>query len=299
MRSKKLQARHRISKWAHGSVCALAALMVADHSLAATPASEPTGPTAVWVEPAVRNEVQILQQQGSFSVRYRERKIDAKGDTTRLLIEAKEGGVARLIERNGKPITAAEDAAERARLQVAMEHPEEFVRHHHREASARSDAIELVKLLPKAMIYSYAPSQPQLRDEKSPQIVLDYSPDPKFHPPTMLSQSLTGFAGRVWIDEETKHVIRIEGHVLHPVNFGFGILARLYPGGTVALEQVDAGDGHWVYSHVEDHLVVRAMMVKTVSNNVDMRSSRIEPLPALVSYQEAIRMLLAAPVPLL
>lgn len=289
--------KHRRPRGIQAGAYALVAL-ISVSCCAATP-SEPAGAASAWVQAAVHNEVQILQQQGTFSVQYRERKIDAKGDTTRLMIEAKEGGVARLIERDGKPISAADDAAERARLQDALQHPEEFVRHHRRDASTRNDAIELVKLMPKAMLYTYTPGQPQLPDVKAQQIVLDYTPDPKFHPPTMLSQSLTGLAGRVWVDEETKHVTRIEGHVLHPVNFGFGILARLYPGGTVALEQVNAGDGHWIYSHVEDHLVVRAMMIKTVNNNVDMRSSHIEPLPALVGYQEAIRMLLAAPVPLL
>jgi hypothetical protein len=261
-------------------------------------AANPAGPTSTWVEAAVQNEVTILQQQGTFSVLYNERKIDAKGDVTRLIIESREGGVARLIERNGEPITAAEDAAERTRLEEIANHRDDFLRHHRRDASTRNDAIALMKLMPTAMIYTYTPGQPQLPNVKSPQTVLDYTPDPKFHPPTMLSEALTGLAGRVWIDAANKHVVRIEGKVLRPVNFGYGILARLYPGGTVALEQVDAGDGHWVYSHVEDHLVVRAMMVKTVNQSVEMRSTHIEPLPTLLSFQEAIKKLLATPVPL-
>ena len=281
-------------------LCLLATLMGAGRSPANTPRSttDPSGSSDAWVEASVQNEVAVLQQQGTFSVQYRERKVDARGDVTRIVIEAKEGGVARLIERNGKPITAAEDAAERIRLQDTMNHPDEFAHHHRRDIATRNDAVAMVKLMPKAMIYTFAAGQPQLPNEKSPQVVLDFTPDSKFHPPTMLSQALTGFAGRVWIDETTKHVTRIEGRVLRPVNFGFGLVARLYPGGTFALDQVDAGDGHWVYSHVEDHLVVRAMMVKTMTESVDMRSSEIEPLPALLGYQDAIRKLLAMPIPL-
>jgi hypothetical protein len=260
--------------------------------------ANPAGPASAWVDAAVRNEVTILQQQGTFSVQYTERKIDTKGDVTRLIIESREGGVARLIERNGEPITAAEDAAERTRLGETANHRDEFLRHHRHDASTRNDAVALMKLMPTAMIYTYAAGQPQLPNVKSPQTVLDFTPNPKFHAPTMLSEALTGFAGRVWIDEANKHVTRIEGKVLHPVNFGFGILARLYPGGTVALEQVDAGDGHWVYSHIEDHLVVRAMMVKTVNQSVEMRSSHIEPLPALLGFQDAIKKLLATQIPL-
>ena len=251
-----------------------------------------------WAEAASQNEVAILNQQSTFSVRYRERKKDAKGDTTRDMVEAKEGGVARLVERDGKPITAAEDTAERARLQDAMSHPAEFIRHHRRDVSTRNDAIALLRLMPKSMLYTYAEGQPQPPDAKATQVVLDFTPDPNFSPPTMLSEVLTGLAGRVWIDEATKHVTRVEAHVIRPVNFGFGIVAKLYPGGTIVFEQADAGDGHWMYTHIDEHLVVRALMLKTMTENVEMRSAHVEPLPKLVGYQEAIKLLLSTSIPL-
>ena len=259
---------------------------------------QPAGDPTVWATAAARNEVQILQQQGSYSVRYRERKIDSKGDTTREIIETKQGGVARLVERDGKPITAADDAAERARLQDALAHPDEFIRHHHRDDGMRNNIIEVIQLMPKAMINTYTPGQPQPPGATSRQVVLDFTPDPKFHPPTMFSEVLTGFQGRVWIDESTQTMTRIEGKVLHPVNFGFGIVARIYPGGTIDFEQKDAGSNHWVYSNVNEHLMVRALMVKTMPENVQMTSSKIEILPSLVTYQDAIHTLLAEQIPL-
>ncbi|QMV19850.1 hypothetical protein GOB94_15030 [Granulicella sp. 5B5] len=285
-------------------VCGCMGLMALGGMMAwSAPASgargtEPDETPVSWVEAAVQNEVGLLLQQGTFSVSYRERKIDAKGDTTREIVESKEGGVARLVERNGKPITAVEDAAERARLQDALNHPDEFLRHHHRDNGMRDDVSKLVKLMPQAMTYSYTPGQPQPANAKSLQIVLDFEPNPKFHPPTMMSELLTGLAGRVWIDAETKHVTRIEGRVLHPVNFGFGIVARIYPGGTIVFEQARMNDGHWIYSHVDEHLTVRALLVKTVPENVQMTSYDVEPMQGLIGYQDAIRRLLAMPIPL-
>jgi hypothetical protein len=260
--------------------------------------AQPAGDPTTWAIAAAKNEVRILQQQGFFSVRYRERKIDSKGDTTREIIESKQGGVARLIERDGKPITAAEDAAERGRLNDALTHPDDFIRHHHRDDSMRNNIIQVIQIMPKAMINTYTPGQPQPPGATSRQVVLDYAPDPKFHPPTMFAEVLTGFQGRVWIDPLTQTMTRIEGKVLHPVNFGFGILARIYPGGTLEFEQTNAGANHWVYSNVDEHLIVRALMVKTMPENVKMTSSNIEMLPSLMSYQDAIHMLLAEQIPL-
>jgi hypothetical protein len=257
-----------------------------------------TGPVSAWVEAATRNEVELIRQQGAFSVRYKEHKVDAHSDTTRLVIESKQGAVARLIERNGKPITVAEDTAERARLQEAVDHPEDFYKHHRKDAQQRHDAIQIVQLMPQALLFSYTPGQPQRPDAKSAEVVLDFQPNPAFHPPTMLSEVLTGLQGRVWIDANSQRVTRIEGHVLKQVNFGFGMLAKLYPGGTLTLEQTPVGGGHWIYSNLEEHLTVRALMVKTLPENMHIGATEIQLLPALLSYQDAIRALLAVPIPL-
>ena len=113
----------------------------------------------------------------------------------------------------------------------------------------------------------------------------------------MLSELLTGLEGRVWIDVETQRVTRIEARVLHVVNFGFGFVARLYPGGTVEFEQTNVGGNHWAFSHLDEHLLVRALMVKTMPENAKMTSSDFEMMPSAVSYQDAIKMLLAMPLP--
>lgn len=257
----------------------------------------PAGEPRAWAEAAAQNEIVIIQHEGTQPLRYRVRKHNDKGDTTRETIETPQGSVARLIERNGAPLAADEDAAERQRLEDVLAEPDEFLRHHKHDQSTHDYAIQLVKLMPTAMIFSYAPGQPQPANAEAKQVVLDFHPDPNFHPPTMVSNLLTGLEGRLWIDATTKHVTRAEGHILHPVNFAFGIVARIYPGGSIEFEQADAGAGHWVYSHVTERLTVREMMVKTVPENAEFNASDFRLLPAPVDWQQAIHLLLAMPVP--
>lgn len=254
-------------------------------------------PPVFWVQAAAQNETAIVQQART-SLRYRVRKIDARGDTTRETIESKQGGVARLIERDGRPITAQEDAAERVRLQAALASPEEFLRHHKHDNESRQYTLELVQLMPSAMIYSYAPGQPQPSGTQSRQIVLDFHSDPHFHPPTMIADLLTGISGRLWIDASSQRLTRAEAHIVRPVNFGWGVVGRIFPGGTLEFEQADAGGGRWVYSHLSENLTVRELMVKTVPVHTEMSSSEFQLLPSLISYQDAIRILLAEKIPL-
>ena len=273
-----------------GTLCHGQQTIVSDPSLERSPVS--------WIEAAAKNENAIVQDAGTSSVSYRVHKVDAKGDTVREVIESRQGSVARLIEHDGKPITAAEDAAERARLQAALASPEEFLRHHKRDNVTREYAMELVRLMPSAMIYSYAPGQPQPSGAPSRQIVVDFRPDPNFHPPSMIADLLTGLAGRFWIDATTERVTRAEAHVLRPVNFGWGVVGRIFPGGTIEFEQADAGDNRWVYSHLHEHLTVRELMVRTVPVNTEMSAWNLRVLPNVASYQDAIHMLLAEQIPL-
>jgi hypothetical protein len=258
----------------------------------------PHGDPKLWADAAVRNELGIINSEGNFPVRFRERKIDTKGDTTREVIETQQGTVARLVQRNGQPLTADEDAAERDRLNSDAASPEQFMRHHKRDNTTRDSVLQLVRMMPQAMVFSYAPGQPQPKGLTATQIVLDFRPDPAFKAPTVAADLLTGVEGRVWVDAQTQCMTRVEAKILHPINFGFGFLARLYPGGTVEFEQGPAGGDRWVYRHVEEHVTVRALMVKTLPVNVEMTSWDFRLMPSPVPYQEAIKMLLAMPISL-
>lgn len=262
-------------------------------------AQMPSGTPRAWADAAAANQLQIINADGKVPLRYRIRKVDAKGTTTREVIESREGNVARLIQRNGSPLTSEEDSAERERLQSILESPGNFLSRRQRDGAARGYALELVRAMPQAMLWTFAPGQPQSPNARSPQVVIDFVPNPSFRPPTLLTEALTGIAGRLWIDSQTHCVTRIQGRILHPVDFGWGgILARISEGGTVEFEQAEANDRRWVYSHLSEHLTVREVLVHTVRENTEMDASDVHVLPAPTSYRDAIRALLALQIPL-
>lgn len=269
----------------------------AGSTIAETPSSVPSGTPNSWVEAAVRNELAIIQDN-HHPMRYFVRNVDRKGDRTREIIESVQGNVSRLIQRDGKPLTAAEDAAERERLNEILTSPSDFLKHQEREGAGRNYAIQLIKLLPEAGLYSYTPGQPQPPGATSPQIVMDFRPNPAFHPPTMIAELLTGLKGRVWIDSRTATMTRIEGDVLRPVNFGWGLVARVYPGGHLEFEQTLVERKRWAYSHLDVNVTVREVMLHTVNDKTKMSTWNFQLLPSPLSYQEAVHALLARQVPL-
>ena len=258
-------------------------------------------PPKTWAVETAANEILVIQHPDSF-LRYHMHVVDEKGDQLRDQIETRDGSVARLIGRNGRPITPEEDAAERDRLKDLLDSPAMFARHVEKERGNKKLGADLLKLMPDAMIWSYAPGQPQSglnrsgSNEGSPEVVLDFKPDPNWSPPTMASEPLTGLAGRVWIDPRSHRMVRLDGELFHAVNLGWGMLAHIYPGGKVHLEQTNAGGERWIVEHIVENLTVRAVMVKTVRQRLVFDTSSFQTVKPM-SYQDAIKLLLETPLP--
>ena len=245
---------------------------------------------------AAANELVALHHKGSY-LRYRMETVNERGDQVRDVIESKDGTVARLILKDGKPLTAEQDKAERQRLNDMIASPAAYAKHVKNTESEKSMADKLIPLMPDAMINTYTPGQPQSgRNGGAPEIVLDYKPNPKFVPPNTQAQALTGLQGRVWIDAKTHYVVRMEGTIFRPVNFGWGMLAHIYPGGKVVMNQTNVGGNRWIFTDFSMELSVRALMVKKLDIHSSANTSNYQTLGPM-SYQDAIHLLLAAPLP--
>jgi hypothetical protein len=211
--------------------------------------------------------------------------VDAKGDQVRDVIESRDGSVARLILRDGKPLSEVQDKNERQRLNDMLANPDAFAKHIKNDDSGKKIADSLMRLMPDAMIYTYVPGQPQTgKNPAMTEVVLDYEPNPKFHPPTTTAEA------------QTKQLVRMEGNIFQGINFGWGMLAHIYPGGNLTIEQADAGNGRWIFTHFTERITVRALMVKTLNIKTDVDASGFQPVPEM-SYQDAIHLLLNTPLP--
>lgn len=288
--------------WRESCICRVASALVSIGVLAAVSYAQVSAKengevsVQVWAQAAAAREVEVVLHANSF-IRYKQHTVDTKGDELRDVIESKDGTVARLLMRDNRPLTDDEDKAEKARLAGLLDNPSDFAKHAKNMANSKKQAIDLIKLMPDAMIYTYASDQTPAPASVASQVVLDYSPNPKFNPPTTMSQALTGLRGRVWIDTKTKTIVRIDGDIFQGINFGWGMLAHIYPGGKVGVEQADTLDGRWNLTHFHQQITAKALMVKTINVKSEVECMDFQQLPGLASYKDAIHLLLEAPLP--
>jgi hypothetical protein len=246
---------------------------------------EPVDATAL-----VRRAVQHRLDAGKSHrpVRYLIHRTDERHDTTKEIIETVDGGVARLVAIDGKPLSVEADRAELDRLDTLANHPE-LQEHRHKSEQKDAERVDrLLALLPDAFLYRLEGMAPCAAGQC---YRLSFTPSPRFTPPNMEADLLRGVAGEVWIDTKQERLTRLEGHFIAEVDFGFGILGKLNKGGTVLLEQSDVGGHDWELTRLTLHVTGKALMVKPLSFQINEEASGFAQVPVGLHYRDAIQML--------
>jgi hypothetical protein len=84
---------------------------------------------------------------------------------------------------------------------------------------------------------------------------------------------------------------RLDAHLIADVNFGWGVIGRLYKGGTILVEQKDVGENHWETTHMKLNLTGKILMIHSVTFQTVEDGSDYKPAGPNLTYKDAIRIL--------
>jgi hypothetical protein len=242
------------------------------------------------VSRALANEFRAAQDT-SHPMRYLLHKTSPRLSTTKEIYETRDGDVARLVAINDQPLSMADEQKEEARLDALISNPG---KQRHRKQSEDTDAgraQKVLRALSSAFIYQYAGSGvgPTGKVEK-----FTFRPNPNFSPSDLETQVLPAMTGEIWIDAALERVVRLEGHVQHDVDFGWGILGRLDKGGWIVIEQADVspdmGIDQWRTVRFQMQMSGRVVFKNRIFDTTE-EESRFAPVPVGLSYQQAIKLL--------
>lgn len=240
---------------------------------------------AALVRRATHNE--LATSGPGQAVRFKLRKADDKNITTKEIVETKDGNVARLIAIGDKPLTSDQEKAEADRLAKLMSDPSIQAHRQKREKEDNDRANKMLKLLPDAFLYTYTG---MVDGPNGPCYRLTFKPNPNFNPPDRESEVYHGMAGEMWIDKNQERLVKLNAHLIDDVEFGWGILGRLYKGGTLLVEQADVGGHHWETTHMKLNLTGKALLFKNLRFNTTEDAYDFQPI-AQMGYREAIKLL--------
>jgi hypothetical protein len=272
-------------RWIH---LVLPAILIVSFSARLRAQEPPPEDPVALVRAASWNELHGTNSPHPF--RFRLRKQDENGSTTKEIVETKDGDIARLIAVNDQPLTPERAQTERTRLDNLLAHPELQIHRQKKEKEDSNRENEMVRLLPDAFLYTYrgivnTPNGPAWR--------LTFQPNQKFIPPDRQAELYHGMAGELWIDCAQKRMARLDAHLIADVNFGWGMIGRLYKGGTILVIQKDVGDNHWETTHLNLNLTGKILMIKSLVIQSTEDGSDYKPVSTTLTYKDAIHLLQA------
>lgn len=226
-------------------------------------------------------------QDAQHPMRYRLRKASPRFSSTKVIVETKDGAVARLVAVNDKPLTPTDEQKEQARLNALLSDPSKQRHRKQSEDDDTSRVLKVVRALPNAFVYESIGSAdgPLGKIEK-----FAFRPDPGFDPPDIETHALTQMTGEIWIDAAQDRVIRLEGHLRDDVDFGWGILGRLNKGGWIVIQQSMLDNRQWRIVHFQMVMNGRVLF-RTKSFDTQEDEIDFVPVPVGITYAQAIRML--------
>jgi hypothetical protein len=209
------------------------------------------------VREVVWNEIQAQLHDESYW-RYREVQVDNGASKLLDVYQTKYGEIHRVLEIDGKPLTADQTRAEEARIQKLVSHPGTIRSVEKERQQDAEEERKLMRMLPNAFIYH--------EDSRNgSNIKLTFVPNPNFHAADHESEVFHHMEGSVVVDGRAKRLHEISGKLTSPVKFWYGLLGHLDQGGTFFVEQRGVGAGYWELVQIHVDMSGKALFFKTIA----------------------------------
>lgn len=265
-------------------ICAaLATAQPASLPAASAPAVPPLAISpAQLVHEVVFNELNDHQRHGYW--RYWVARRTARELRVEEQVETPDGPVGRLQLVGGHPLEPSAREQERVRLDSLLHSSDEQARLRRDHAEDERRIGRIVALLPDAFLY-------ELIGETGGCYRLRFRPNPVYPARSIEARIFHAMSGELWVDARAKRMARLEGHLIENVDFGYGLLGRLYKGGWFLLERTAAGGLDWKTARLEVHMSGRAMLFKTIARETSEERGGFTAVRPNLSLAEAVALL--------
>jgi hypothetical protein len=229
------------------------------------------------------DKTEQIRENYTYTENVTKRSLDSKGQLreteteTRELTFYKGYRIRRLIAKNGKPLTADQEADENKRVEKQIREIEKKEAERERkkaQASAGENPEEedfdrnrrpsITDILRASKLVNPRRERYRNRDV----IVFDYEPMPGYKPQKDIEKIYGKMAGALWVDVADKQVARVEARLVEPYKIGGGLLASLKEGGSFVIEQDRVNNEIWLPTRADLNLSIKVLLVKGIDFNV-------------------------------
>jgi hypothetical protein len=172
--------------------------------------------------------------------------------------------VARLVEKDDKPLNEKDGAKEEERIQKLAEKrrdesDEDRAKRQAEREKARQKRREFVSEVGDA--YNFRLIGSEVLNGRDTWVIAG-EPSPDFQAHLREAQMLSKFHGRMWIDKKELQFAKMDIEAIDTVAIGW-VLARIHKGTRIVFEQTRVNDEVWLPQHYEARVDIRIALFKS------------------------------------
>ncbi len=227
------------------------------------------------------DKIDLILENYSYTELRIDRELDKagnlieKGSEKKLLTFYKGYRISRLIEKNGKPLSASDQEKEDREAGKQVAEIEKRIAEKERKQIAQREAssgtggqpsgegqrITIADALKGSLLTN--PRRERFRGIEV--IVFDYEPNPSFKPQTRNEKLFALCNGAVWVDSKTKQVVRLDAVLTKSAG---NFLAAARKGASFSLENELINSEIWLPSQADVNLSIRILFAGISINNL-------------------------------
>jgi len=191
-----------------------------------------------------------------------------KESEKRLLTFFKGYRINRLIEKDGKPLTASDQEREDREAQKQVAEIEDKITKREARSVKRTGQpsndgrrISVADALKGSLLKS--PRREMFRGR--PVIVFDYEPDPQFKPQTRNERLFSICSGTIWVDESLKQVVRLDATLIKSAG---NFIAKAKSGASFSIDNELVNNEIWLPSQADLNISIKILFAGININNL-------------------------------
>ena len=169
--------------------------------------------------------------------------------------------VQRLMKKDGKELSADEQKKENERIDKEVAKAKEK-RQKADEKGKETDPRGNEEITPSRFLALGTFTNPRrVKLDGRDTIAVDYAGDPKAKTKNRAEDVVRDLLGTVWVDEEDRMIVKLEGHFVNAFKIGGGLVVNVQKDTNFAMQMKKVNDEVWLPVEISGHGAIRFLLV--------------------------------------
>jgi hypothetical protein len=230
----------------------------------------------------IYNEIQAAPNQGRWMYQAEYQKDGHHYLATR--IDTNDGVLYRVLQRDYKPLTPAEESTEKARLDSLVSSPSSLAKNKRDSAEDDRKTSSIFAILPQTSLFYFEKRDANLGTIK-------FHPNPAYSPSGIESKVVAGMEGAMTVDLNKMRLLSIDGVEAKDVTFFLG-LGKIHQGSTIQLKRMEIAPGIWGTSNYAIHMNGQVLFLKSFNQEGQETRTKFTRVAPDLSARQALQIIL-------